>query len=160
MQETQIWSLGQTDPLEKEMTTHFSILAWKIQSNLDVHWQLNGKRRCGTYTQGILLSYKKESIRLSSNKVNDICCTVAQSCPTLSDHMDFARLHSPSPSPGAQTHVHWINDFIYHLVPCHRVFLPPSHFPASGHFQMSQLFTSGGQSIRVSAPASVLPINI
>ena len=51
MQETQIWSLGQTDTLEKEMTTHFSILAWKIQRNLDVHWQVNGKRRCGTYTQ-------------------------------------------------------------------------------------------------------------
>ena len=33
-------------------------------------------------------------------------------------------------------------------------------FPASGSFQMSQLFTSGGQSIGVSASASVLPINI
>ena len=30
MQETQVQSLGQEDPLEKEMTTHFSILAWKI----------------------------------------------------------------------------------------------------------------------------------
>ena len=33
-------------------------------------------------------------------------------------------------------------------------------FPASGSFQMSQLFTSGGQSIRVSASTSVLPVNI
>ena len=33
-------------------------------------------------------------------------------------------------------------------------------FPASGSFQMSQLFTSGGQSIGVSASASVLPMNI
>ena len=32
-------------------------------------------------------------------------------------------------------------------------------FPASGSFQMSQFFTSGGQSIGVSASASVLPIN-
>ena len=32
-------------------------------------------------------------------------------------------------------------------------------FPASGSFQMSQLFTSGGQSIGVSASASVLPMN-
>ena len=33
-------------------------------------------------------------------------------------------------------------------------------FPASGSFQMSQLFASGGQSIGVSATASVLPMNI
>ena len=33
MQETQgmrVWSLGQADPMEKEMVTNFSILAWKI----------------------------------------------------------------------------------------------------------------------------------
>ena len=30
MQETQVQSLGQKDPLEKEMATHSSILAWKI----------------------------------------------------------------------------------------------------------------------------------
>ena len=30
MQETWVWSLGQEDPLEKEMTTHSNILAWKI----------------------------------------------------------------------------------------------------------------------------------
>ena len=30
MQETQVKSLGQEDPLEKEMATHSSILAWKI----------------------------------------------------------------------------------------------------------------------------------
>ena len=33
-------------------------------------------------------------------------------------------------------------------------------FPASGSFQMSQLFTSGGQSIGVSTSTSVLPKNI
>ena len=30
MQETRVHSLGQEDPLEEEMATHFSILAWKI----------------------------------------------------------------------------------------------------------------------------------
>ena len=30
MRETRVQSLGQEDPLEKEMTTHSSILAWKI----------------------------------------------------------------------------------------------------------------------------------
>ena len=29
MQEMQVWSLGQEDPLEKEMETHSSIFAWK-----------------------------------------------------------------------------------------------------------------------------------
>ena len=28
--ETQVWSLGGEDPLEKEMATHSSILAWEI----------------------------------------------------------------------------------------------------------------------------------
>ena len=36
----------------------------------------------------------------------------------------------------------------------------PQSFPASGSYPMSQLFTSGGQSIGVSASASVLPMNI
>ena len=30
VQETRVQSLGQDDPLEKEMATHSSILAWKI----------------------------------------------------------------------------------------------------------------------------------
>ena len=30
MRETWVWSLGREDPLEKEMATHSSILAWKI----------------------------------------------------------------------------------------------------------------------------------
>ena len=30
MQETQVWSLGQNDPLEKQMATHSSILDWRI----------------------------------------------------------------------------------------------------------------------------------
>ena len=30
MQETRVLSLGQEDPLEKEMATHSSILAWRI----------------------------------------------------------------------------------------------------------------------------------
>ena len=30
MQETQVWSLGQEDPLEEGMATHSSIIAWRI----------------------------------------------------------------------------------------------------------------------------------
>ena len=47
-----------------------------------------------------------------------------------------------------------------HLIFCCPLLLPLQFFPASGSFQMSQLFASGGQSIRVSASASILPMNI
>ena len=47
-----------------------------------------------------------------------------------------------------------------HLILCRPLLLPPPIFPTSGSFQMSQLFTSGGQSTGVSASASVLPMNI
>ena len=30
VEETWVWSLGQEDPLEKEMATHSSILVWEI----------------------------------------------------------------------------------------------------------------------------------
>ena len=36
----------------------------------------------------------------------------------------------------------------------------PPYFPASGFFHISQFFTSGGQSIGISASASALPMNI
>ena len=45
-----------------------------------------------------------------------------------------------------------------HLILYCALLLPPSSFPASGSFPMSQFFTSGGQSIEASA--SVLPMYI
>ena len=42
-----------------------------------------------------------------------------------------------------------------HLTLCRPLLLLPSIFPSSGSFQMSQFFTSGGQSNGVSASASV-----
>ena len=45
-----------------------------------------------------------------------------------------------------------------HLILCHPLLLA-STFPASGSFQMSQLFASGGQSTGVWASTSVLPVN-
>ena len=63
------------------------------------------------------------------------------------------------PEP-TQTHVHWVGDAIQ---PSHPLSSPsPPTFnlsPASGSFQMSQFFASGGQSIAVSASTSVLPMN-
>ena len=61
----------------------------------------------------------------------------------------------------AQTHVQWVSDAIQ---PSHPLLSPsPPAFnlsPASGSFQMSQFFTSGGQSIGASPSASDLPMNI
>ena len=47
-----------------------------------------------------------------------------------------------------------------HLILCHPFFSCPQSFPASGSFPVSQLFTSSGQNIGLSASASVLPMNI
>ena len=47
-----------------------------------------------------------------------------------------------------------------HLILCHPLLLPPSVFPSIRIFPVSQIFASGGQSIGVSASASVLPMNI
>ena len=46
-----------------------------------------------------------------------------------------------------------------HLILCCPFSSCPQSLPASGSFQMSQLFTWGGQSTGVSASASVLPVN-
>ena len=46
-----------------------------------------------------------------------------------------------------------------HLILCLLILLCPESFPASGSFQMSQLFASDSQNIGVSASTSVLPMN-
>ena len=73
-----------------------------------------------------------------------------------------ARPPCPSPTPGVHSNScpssRWCHPSISSsVVPFSSC---PQSFPASGSFLMSQLFTSGGQSIGVSASASVLPVNI
>ena len=84
-------------------------------------------------------------------------------CPTLCNPMDCSTpglpVHHQLPE-FTQTQLHWVGDAIQ---PSHPLLSPSSclqYFPASGSFQMSQLFASGGQSIGVSASTSVLPVNI
>ena len=89
--------------------------------------------------------------------------SVSQSCPTLCHPMNCSTpglpVHHQLPEL-TQTDVHRVSDAI---PPTHPV-IPFSSclqsFPASGSFQMSQFFASCGQSIGVSASATVLPINI
>ena len=69
----------------------------------------------------------------------------------------------PCPSPTPRVHPHpcpssqWAHPTISSsVIP---FFSCPQSFPASGSFQMSQLFTSGGQSNEVSASTSIVPMN-
>ena len=58
-----------------------------------------------------------------------------------------------------QTHVHSVSDTIQPSHPLSSFLLLPSIFPSIRVFKMSQLFTSGGQNIGVSASTSQLPMN-
>ena len=89
-------------------------------------------------------------------------CLVAHLCPTLQPHgLQQARLPCPSPSPRDCSNSCPLSRLCHPTISSSVVPFS-SHLyslPASGSFQMSQFFTSGGQSIGVSALATVLPMN-
>ena len=90
-------------------------------------------------------------------------CSVTQSCPPLYDPIGLhARLPCPSPSPWACSNAcplsQWCQPTISSSVVPFSSCLQSC--PAPGSFPMSEFFTSGGQSIRASASASVLLMNI
>ena len=89
------------------------------------------------------------------------CCSVAKSCPTLCNPMDCS-------TPGFPV-FHFSHSLLKFMsiksvmlsnprILCTLLFLLPSIFPSIRVFPTSQLFASGGQSIGVSASASVLPM--
>ena len=89
--------------------------------------------------------------------------SVAQSCPTLQPHgLQHTRSPCPSPTPGVYSNSSplswWCHPTISSSVIPFSSYL--QSFPASGSFEMSQFFTSGGRRIGVSASESVLPMNI
>ena len=66
MQETWVWSLGQEDPLEKEMTTHSSTLAWEIPwAEEPGRLQSIGSQKSWTWLSDFC------------------CCLITKSCQTL-----------------------------------------------------------------------------
>ena len=92
--------------------------------------------------------------------------SVQFSCSLMSDSLwphglQHARLSCPSPTPRVYSDScpsSWwchpaISSSVISFASC------PQSLPASGSFPMSQLFSWGGQSIGVSASASVLPMN-
>ena len=91
---------------------------------------------------------------LLSTSVQFSCSVV---CDSLRPH-EWQHTGPPCPSPNSCPLSWWCHPAISSSVIPFSSLL--QSFPASGPFQMSQLFTSGGQSIGASASASVLPINI
>ena len=89
--------------------------------------------------------------------------SVTQPGPTLWDAMDFSMLgfpvHHQLPEL-IKTNIHWVGDAIQLSHPVIPVSSCLQSFPASGSFPVNQFFASCDQSIRVSASASVLPMNI
>ena len=89
------------------------------------------------------------------------------SCSVMSDclwphGLQHARLHCPSPSPRACSNSCPLSQWCHPTISSSAIPFPSclQSFLTSGSFPMSRLFASGGQSIGVSASASVLPINI
>ena len=112
--------------------------------------------------ENVPCAFEKKSAVFEWNILSVLFSSVTQSCPTLQPHeMKHSRPPCPSRTPGVHPNPcpssQWCHKTISSsVVPFSSC---PQSFPPSGSFQMSQLFTSGGQSIRVSAPTSVLPMN-
>ena len=104
----------------------------------------------------------RNRVKISTHEFEVQFSSVAQLCPTVCDPMNCSTpglpVHHQLPEL-TQTHVYWVSDAIQ---PSHPLSSPSPALSFSQHqgsFQMSQLFTSSGQSIGVSASASVLPMN-
>ena len=94
-------------------------------------------------------------------------CSVQFSCSVVFDSsqshgLQYARPPCPSPTPGVYSNLCPLSQWCHPTISSS--FIPVASclqsFPASGSFPMSQFFPSGGQSIGVSASASVLSMNI
>ena len=89
------------------------------------------------------------SVQFSRSVVSD---------PLRPHELQHVRPPSPSPTPGVHpTHVHQVSDAIQ---PSHPLPSPSPPALSLSQHQISQLFASDGQSIGISASASVLPMNI
>ena len=73
----------------------------------------------------------------------------------------YTRPPSPSPTPGVYPNSCPLSQWCHTAISSSVIPFSscPQSFPASGSFQMSQLFAAGGQSIGVSASTSDLPMN-
>ena len=110
----------------------------------------------------------KKSIDEFLRKVVMPSCSVRFSRSVMSDSLQphglqHARPACLSPTPRVYSNSCPLSRWCHpsnHLILCHPLLLPPSIFPASGSFPLSQFFASGGQTIGISTSTSVLSVNI
>ena len=117
-------------------------------------WALLGVPGMGFRDELANLSSKPSFLQFSSvqSLSPTLCDPVNHGMPGLPVHRQLLEV--------TQTHVHWVGDAIQ---PSQSLSSPsscPQSFPASGSFQMSQLFASVGPSNEVSASTSGLPVHI
>ena len=107
----------------------------------------------------IVFHERDRSISNSNNSVQFSHSVVSNSL--WPQGLQHVRLPCPSPTPRAYSESCLLSRWCHPTISSSVIFT--SHlqsFPASGSFQMSQFCISGGQSIGVSASASVLPMNV
>ena len=135
------------------MEIHSSILVWRIPMDRGAWWAT--VHRVAKTTELLSTIYKNKTIISSVQLLNCVWLFATHG-------LQHTRLSCPSLTPGAYSKScpwnQWCNPTISSSVTPFSFCL--QSFPASGSFQMSQFFTSSGQSIRVSTSASVLPMNI
>ena len=168
-QETWVRSWGWEEPLEKEIATHSSILAWEIPwreepgglqtMQLQKSWTwLSNETAVAAAAAGIRwVTTGYGRFRISS--VQSLSRVWLLAIPWIAACQ--AAIPCPLPTPGVHPNScplsRWCHPAISSsVVPFSSC---PQSLPASGSFPMSQLFTWGGQSIGVSASTSVLPMN-
>ena len=128
---------------------------WNFQSHPFTFRE--GRVAEGSFTNGLLF------IQSCPHNEFSQFSSVAQSCLTFCDSMEqHTRLPCPSPTPrncsNSCPSSQWCHPTISSSVIPFSSLL--QSFSASGSFPMSQFFESSGQSIGVSASASILPMNI
>ena len=106
-----------------------------------------------------LYSTHPQSRSLSSGSVQFSCSVMSNSLRP--NGLQHARPPCPSPTPGVYSNSCPLSQWCHPTISSSVVPVSscPQSLPASGSFQMSQLFAWSGQSSGVSASASVLPMN-
>ena len=163
MQETWLRFLGQEDPLEKEMATRSTILAWRIPWTEEPD-RIHGIARVGHNLvtkspplQGIFLTQGLNLHLLHLlNWWVDSLLLVPPGKPSSVQKLSHVRLFATPWTAARQAFLSIANSrsllklmSIELVMPSNHLILcrPLQSFPASGSFPMSQFFASGGQRI-------------
>ena len=130
------------------------------------------QKKCGkvadfrTLNQGLVLRVHQQCSELWNNLKKHPNGSVQLSRSVMSNslqshELQHARPPCSSPTPGVYPNSCPLSQWCHPTISSSVIPFSscPQSFPASGSFQMSQLFMSGGQNTGVSASTSVLPVN-